>query len=91
MKLIYSQGFSKNERLEWRPVIFNNVVQSFRTISEAMSEIGIDYENPDNEVSYSEPETMISSSGELLSWAAEPQTRGCRRRGAQRTTKRCAE
>lgn len=51
MKLIYAQGFSKNERLEWRPVIFNNVVQSFRTINEAMNEIGIDYQNPDNEVS----------------------------------------
>jgi guanine nucleotide-binding protein subunit alpha, other len=51
MKLIYAQGFSKNERLEWRPVVFNNVVQSFKTISEAMTELDIAFENPDNEVS----------------------------------------
>jgi hypothetical protein len=51
MKLIYAQGFSKNERLEWRPVVFSNVVQSFKTISEAMTELDIAFENPDNEVS----------------------------------------
>lgn len=61
MKLIYSQGFSKNERLEWRPVIFNNVVQSFRTIHEAMSEIGIEYKNPDNEVSHRAPQHPAST------------------------------
>jgi guanine nucleotide-binding protein subunit alpha len=49
MKLIYAQGFSKNERLEWRPVVFSNVVQSFKTISEAMTELDIAFENPDNE------------------------------------------
>jgi guanine nucleotide-binding protein subunit alpha len=30
MKLIYSQGFSKNEKLEWKPVVYNNIIQSFR-------------------------------------------------------------
>ena len=50
MKLIYAQGFSKTERLEWKPVVFSNVVQSFRTISEAMTELTIKFENPENEV-----------------------------------------
>ena len=50
MKLIYSQGFSDHEKLEWKPVIFNNIVQSFKTISEAMTELSIDFENPENEV-----------------------------------------
>ncbi|UPL00627.1 hypothetical protein LCI18_011561 [Fusarium solani-melongenae] len=49
MKLIYSQGFSKNEKLEWKPVIFSNIVQSFKVISEAMGEHNIAFENPDNE------------------------------------------
>jgi guanine nucleotide-binding protein subunit alpha len=49
MKLIYTQGFTKTERLEWRPVIFNNVVQSFRAIHEAMQEMGMDFEHPENE------------------------------------------
>ncbi|KAF4454595.1 G alpha chain [Fusarium albosuccineum] len=53
MKLIYSQGFSKNEKLEWKPVIFNNIVQSFKVIAEAMEEHGIAFETPDNEASHS--------------------------------------
>lgn len=52
MKLIYAQGFSKNEKLEWKPVVFSNIVQSFKTIHEAMAELNIQFENPDNEVSY---------------------------------------
>lgn len=51
MKLIYAQGFSKNEKLEWKPVVFQNIVQSFRLIHEAMNELGITFENPENEVS----------------------------------------
>jgi guanine nucleotide-binding protein subunit alpha len=53
MKLIYAQGFNKNERLDFKPVIFNNIVQSFKTISEAMTEMGFEYDTPDNEVSSS--------------------------------------
>jgi guanine nucleotide-binding protein subunit alpha len=49
MKLIYSQGFSKNEKLEWKPVIFNNIVQSFQNIYDAMNELNIVFSNPENE------------------------------------------
>ncbi|KAK0720827.1 guanine nucleotide binding protein, alpha subunit [Lasiosphaeris hirsuta] len=49
MKLIYSQGFSKNEKLEWKPVVFTNIVQSFRLIFDAMNELDIKFENEDNE------------------------------------------
>ncbi|PHH67457.1 hypothetical protein CDD81_71 [Ophiocordyceps australis] len=49
MKLIYSQGFNKNERLECKPVIFSNIVQAFRTISEAMNELGYRFDSADNE------------------------------------------
>ncbi|KJZ78737.1 Guanine nucleotide-binding protein alpha-2 subunit [Hirsutella minnesotensis 3608] len=49
MKLIYSQGFNKHERLEWKLVIFSNIVQSFRAISEAMTEMGYHFDNSDNE------------------------------------------
>lgn len=51
MKLIYAQGFSKTEKLEWKPVVFNNVVQSMRVIFDAMSDYSIEFENKDNEVS----------------------------------------
>lgn len=52
MKLIYSQGFNKHERLEWKPVIFNNIIQSFRTIFEAMTELEFAFDNADNEVCF---------------------------------------
>ena len=51
MKLIYAQGFSKNEKLEWKPVVFANIIQSFRLIFEAMDEMGITFADPENEVS----------------------------------------
>jgi guanine nucleotide-binding protein subunit alpha len=50
MKLIYSQGFTKNEKLEWKPVIFNNIIQSFKLIAEAMREHDLQFDSPDNEV-----------------------------------------
>lgn len=50
MKLIYATGFSKTEKLEWRPVVFNNIVQSFRMIHDAMKELDIPFEKPENEV-----------------------------------------
>lgn len=50
MKLIYATGFSKNEKLEWKPVVFNNIVQSFRLIHDAMSDMNIAFEKPESEV-----------------------------------------
>lgn len=50
MKLIYATGFSKTEKLEWKPVVFNNIVQSFRMIHEAMKELDIPFEKPESEV-----------------------------------------
>lgn len=50
MKLIYATGFSKTEKLEWRPVVFNNIVQSFRMIHDAMKELDISFEKPESEV-----------------------------------------
>lgn len=50
MKLIYATGFSKTEKLEWKPVVFNNIVQSFRMIHDAMKELDISFEKPESEV-----------------------------------------
>ncbi|MBE3049291.1 hypothetical protein IMZ48_43690 [Candidatus Bathyarchaeota archaeon] len=51
MKLIHANGFSNAEKLEWKPVVFNNVVQSFQLIFEAMNEMDVVFENPENEAS----------------------------------------
>lgn len=50
MKLIYSQGFNKHERLEWKPIVFSNIIQSFRTIFAAITELHYQFDNLDNEV-----------------------------------------
>lgn len=50
MRLIYSQGFNKIERLEWKPVVFSNIIQSFRTIHDAMAELHYGFDTPENEV-----------------------------------------
>ncbi|KAG6115601.1 G-Protein alpha subunit [Claviceps humidiphila] len=49
MRLIYSQGFNKIERLEWKPVVFSNIIQSFRTIHDAMAELHYGFDTPENE------------------------------------------
>lgn len=44
MKLIYTKdGFSKNEKEEWRVIIFNNILDSLRLIVDAMDEFGIGF------------------------------------------------
>lgn len=63
MKLIYATGFSKNEKLEWKPVVFNNIIQSMRQIFDAMADYGLEFENRDNEVSAYHGRLLHSSLG----------------------------
>lgn len=45
MRLIYTKdGFTKNEKEEWRVIIFNNILDSLRLIVDAMGEFGIPFE-----------------------------------------------
>ncbi|KAI1344860.1 G protein alpha subunit [Xylariaceae sp. FL0016] len=41
--------FSKTEKLEWKPVVFNNVIQSMRLIFDAMEDYSIEFEDKANE------------------------------------------
>ena len=48
MRLIYTKdGFNKNEKEEWRIIIFNNILDGLRMTVDAMDEYGIafQYEN----------------------------------------------
>jgi guanine nucleotide-binding protein subunit alpha len=51
MRLIYSQGFSKSEKEEWRAIIFNNILHAFKVILHAMDELGQEFDVKENEVS----------------------------------------
>jgi len=63
MKLIYAQGFSKHEKMEWKPVVFANIIQSFRLIYDAMNEMGIKFENPENEARTGASQCLHDDSG----------------------------
>ncbi|XP_017601372.1 PREDICTED: guanine nucleotide-binding protein G(t) subunit alpha-3 [Corvus brachyrhynchos] len=46
MKIIHKDGFTYQERLEFRPIVYSNAVQSILAIVKAMTKLGISYENP---------------------------------------------
>lgn len=51
MKMIYAEGFSSQDRKQWRQVIFTNLVNAFETIIQAMEEQEVLFANPPNVVS----------------------------------------
>lgn len=50
MRLIYATGFSKQEREEWRAIIFSNILGAFKIIIDAMEDLNIPFDQPKNEV-----------------------------------------
>lgn len=48
MKLIHEGGYSRDERLSFREIIFSNTVQSMKVIIEAMDTLGMPLGNPRN-------------------------------------------
>ncbi|KAG0165526.1 guanine nucleotide-binding protein subunit alpha [Apophysomyces sp. BC1034] len=49
MKLIHDGGYSLDERVSFKEIIFSNTLQSMRVILEAMENMGIDLKHPENE------------------------------------------
>jgi guanine nucleotide-binding protein subunit alpha len=50
MRIIYTRGFTKNERKQWRAVIFNNLVDAFQILLTAMEDHNTNFENEENQV-----------------------------------------
>jgi guanine nucleotide-binding protein subunit alpha len=48
MRLIHSKGFTPAERNQWKVTIFQNLLQSFQTISGAMEEQEVEFEDKKN-------------------------------------------
>jgi guanine nucleotide-binding protein subunit alpha len=48
MRVIHAGGFSKQERKNWRSVIFNNLVNAFQIILGAMEEQRTEFEDENN-------------------------------------------
>ncbi|KAH0545149.1 hypothetical protein FGG08_000761 [Glutinoglossum americanum] len=49
MRLLYASGFSKNEREDYRCIIFSNILNAFKILVEAMEQLEIPLENRENE------------------------------------------
>jgi guanine nucleotide-binding protein subunit alpha len=50
MKLLYATGFSKTEKDDYRSIVFANILNSFKTILEAMEHYDLTFERRENEV-----------------------------------------
>lgn len=45
-RIIHKDGFTYEERVEFRCIVYSNAVQSILAIVKAMTKLGISYENP---------------------------------------------
>lgn len=50
-RIIHEKGYSQEECLTYRPVVFSNVIQSMMAIVRAMGQLKIDLGDPDRTVS----------------------------------------
>lgn len=50
MRVIHAGGFSKQERKNWRSVIFNNLINAFQVILGAMEDQNTAFEDEGNKV-----------------------------------------
>jgi guanine nucleotide-binding protein subunit alpha len=53
MKIIHQNGFSREELLSYRSIIYKNVLDSAQDIIGAMRKIGVDCQLPENRVRFS--------------------------------------
>lgn len=51
VRIIYQNGYSQEECLKYRPVVFSNTIQSMVAILKAMEPLGIGYASGDRLVS----------------------------------------
>jgi len=50
MRLLYASGFSRNEREDYRCIIFSNILNAFKILIDAMDQLEIRFEDRGNEV-----------------------------------------
>lgn len=52
MKIIHQNGYSKEELIRFKPVVYRNLVDSARDLVRGMRQLGLSPEEPTNEVCY---------------------------------------
>jgi hypothetical protein len=67
MRLIYTKdGFSKNEKEEWRIIIFQNIIDGLRMIVDAMEDFKIPFEYENTTVSLQFAPTTVKGNVDAL-------------------------
>lgn len=51
MKIINQNGYSKNELRSWKIIVYRNLIESAQTLLQAMTDLGLSFENSLNNVS----------------------------------------
>ncbi|CAI8052377.1 Guanine nucleotide-binding protein G(i) subunit alpha [Geodia barretti] len=65
MKIIHENGYSEEERSQYKPVVFSNTVQSLVAILRAMERLGIGYGSPEREADVKKVTSLASSLEEI--------------------------
>lgn len=52
MKIINQNGYSKEELRSWRIIVYRNLIESVQAITQAISVLGLNFENQLNNVRY---------------------------------------
>jgi guanine nucleotide-binding protein G(i) subunit alpha len=59
MKIIHQNGFTEQERMDYRPVIYKNLTESAQAIVLAMRKLGVSPQDPTNRVRPSRPPPFV--------------------------------
>jgi guanine nucleotide-binding protein G(i) subunit alpha len=51
-RIIHEKGYSQEECLQYKPVVYSNTIQSMIAIIRAMGQLKIDFGHPDRAVSH---------------------------------------
>ncbi|EDV21413.1 uncharacterized protein TRIADDRAFT_50796 [Trichoplax adhaerens] len=66
MRIIHEKGYSEQDCVQYRPVVYNNTVQSLATIIRACGPLGIPFENPSLKDLSKEYFSMIERQGDSV-------------------------
>ncbi|CAI8052376.1 Guanine nucleotide-binding protein G(i) subunit alpha [Geodia barretti] len=64
-RIIHENGYSEEERSQYKPVVFSNTVQSLVAILRAMERLGIGYGSPEREADVKKVTSLASSLEEI--------------------------
>ncbi|GFO29082.1 guanine nucleotide-binding protein g(i) subunit alpha [Plakobranchus ocellatus] len=62
MKIIHEKGYSQEECLQYKPVVYSNAIQSMIAIIKAMGQLKIEFGHPDRALAQTNPSSPAPTS-----------------------------